>query len=76
MPMLIWAIFILAHYLFIRATATDQDWVEERSSNIMMNATDLSHIDAIRERYEEKERQIAASEKSGDDRSPTDQGKT
>ena len=51
-PMLLWGVLVLAHFLIVRALNTDPDWVEERSENITMNATDLSHIEDIRERAE------------------------
>ena len=51
-PMMLWGVLALAHYLTVRAIHTDPDWVEERSESITMNAADLSHIEDIRERAE------------------------
>ncbi len=57
-PLLIWSILLIAHYLYVRTLEVDPDWVEERSETITLNATDLSHIDDIKQRYEERERQF------------------
>ena len=54
-PILLWGCALLAHFLYVRAVNTDDEWVEERSENISLNATDLSHIENIRERHEAKE---------------------
>lgn len=53
-PMLLWGVVVLAHYLTVRAINTDPDWVEERSEQITMNASDLSHIEDIRERHDKR----------------------
>ena len=53
-PMMLWGVGVLAHYLAARAINTDPDWVEERSENITMNSTDLSHIENIRERHDKR----------------------
>lgn len=53
-PMLLWGVLVLAHYLTARAINTDPDWVEERSEMITMNASDLSHIEDIRERHDKR----------------------
>ncbi|MEM8647816.1 MAG: hypothetical protein AAGF86_15920 [Pseudomonadota bacterium] len=52
-PIMLWGVLVLAHYLTVRAIHTDPEWVEERSETITMNASDLSHIEDIRERMEE-----------------------
>lgn len=52
-PILLWGVLVLAHYLIVRTIHTDPEWVEERSESITMNATDLSHIEDIRERMEQ-----------------------
>ncbi len=64
-PMLFWAIFLIVHYLYVRAVNIDQEWVDERSSTITLNATDLSHIDDIKQRFEEKERETTEVEDPG-----------
>ncbi|MEM8686756.1 MAG: hypothetical protein AAGF81_05485 [Pseudomonadota bacterium] len=51
-PILLWGVLVLVHYLIVRTIHTDPDWVEERSETITMNASDLSHIEDIRERME------------------------
>lgn len=61
-PMLIWAILLIVHFLYVRAINTDQAWADERTSNIILHATDLGHIDDIRQRYEEKERESSEVE--------------
>ena len=65
-PMLFWAMLLIPHYLYVRAVNIDQDWADERSSTITYNATDLSHIDDIKQRYEEKERQFKDVEDQDD----------
>ena len=52
-PLLLWGVLVLAHFLTVRAITVDPDWVEERSETITMNASDLSHIEDIRERMEQ-----------------------
>ncbi len=51
-PMMIWAIVLLIHLLVVKARSAGQKWADERSSRILQNATDLSHIEAVRERHE------------------------
>ncbi len=51
-PIMLWGVLVLVHYLIVRTIHTDPDWVEERSETITMNASDLSHIEDIRERME------------------------
>ncbi len=53
-PMLIWTVALIVHHLIVKSLVTDQDWVSERSSTILHNATDLSHIKSIRERHESR----------------------
>ena len=53
-PMLLWGVLVLAHFLTVRAINTDPEWVEERSEMITMNASDLSHIENIRERHDQR----------------------
>ncbi|NNF78870.1 MAG: hypothetical protein HKN05_12655 [Rhizobiales bacterium] len=60
-PMLLWGVLVLAHFLTVRAINTDPEWVEERSEMITMNASDLSHIEDIRERYDQ--RRVEAAKK-------------
>ena len=54
-PILLWGCAVLAHFLYVRTVTTADEWVEERSENISLNATDLSHIESIRERHEARE---------------------
>ncbi len=65
-PMLFWAMLLIPHYLYVRAVNIDQEWANERSSTITYNATDLSHIDDIKQRFEEKERQFQDVEDQDD----------
>ena len=65
-PMLFWAMLLIPHYLYVRAVNIDQEWADERSSTITYNATDLSHIDDIKQRFEEKERQFTDVEDQDD----------
>ncbi len=58
-PMLLWGVLVLAHFLTVRAINTDPEWVEERSEMITMNASDLSHIEDIRERHEQRKVEAA-----------------
>ncbi len=51
-PMMVWTIIVLLHIIFARALSIKEEWVDERSSRIIENASDLSHIQSIRERYE------------------------
>ncbi|MEM7429000.1 MAG: hypothetical protein AAF441_23175 [Pseudomonadota bacterium] len=58
-PILLWGCGLLAHYLYVRTVTTGDEWVDERSENISLNATDLSHIESIRERHEAREAERA-----------------
>lgn len=58
-PIMLWGVLVLAHYLAVRAINTDPNWVEERSENITMNSTDLSHIENIRERHDKRRLEAA-----------------
>lgn len=60
-PMMLWGVLVLAHFLTFRAITTDPKWVEERSEMITMNASDLSHIENIRERHDQ--RRVEAAKK-------------
>ena len=54
-PMLLWAVLVLVHYLTVRALDPDQGlgcWTG--AVQITMNATDLSHIESIRTRHENR----------------------
>ena len=62
-PMLIWSMFILIHYLFFRALNIDPEWVDERSQEITLNSTDLSHIQAIRDMHVDRTTARANSRK-------------
>ncbi len=68
-PLLLWGVLVLAHYLTVRTIHTDPEWVEERSETITMNASDLSHIEDIRGRMEKGE-----SESGRLIRKPQDEG--
>ena len=43
---------VLLHIIFARVLSIKDEWVDERSGRITENASDLAHIQAIRERYE------------------------
>lgn len=58
-PILLWGCAVLAHFLYVRTITTKDEWVEERSENISLNASDLSHIESIRERHEAREAERA-----------------
>lgn len=51
-PMMIWSMVVLTHYLFFKALHIDPEWVDERSQEISLNASDLAHIQSIRETHE------------------------
>ena len=53
-PMMAWTIVVLLHIIVARTLSIRDDWVDERSSRITENASDLAHIQSIRERYEDR----------------------
>lgn len=53
-PLMVWSIALLVHFLIVKTRETDDEWVEARTEHILDNASDLSHIDDIRERYQDK----------------------
>ena len=68
-PMLLWGVLVLAQFLTVRAINTDPEWVEERSEMITMNASDLSHIENIRERHDQRMIDAANKRLSKDNKS-------
>lgn len=48
-PLLVWGFVLLLHFLFHRARAVDEAWVEERTQEVRSRSYDVSHMDEIRE---------------------------
>lgn len=48
-PLVVWGLVLLLHFLFHRARAVDEAWVEERTLDLRSKSYDLGHIDEIHE---------------------------
>jgi len=49
-PLLIWGVPLGVHYLYYKASAIDDDWVEARMEDLRSKSYDLSHIDDIKKK--------------------------
>ena len=49
-PLLVWALALMIHFLFYRASTVDDAWVDERAQDLRSKSYDLGHIDSIRQR--------------------------
>jgi len=50
-PLLIWGLLLILHGLFAKGMGSDDDWAEQRASELAEKAYDFSHIYSIRSRY-------------------------
>jgi hypothetical protein len=48
-PLAAWGFVLMVHFLFHRAGAANEAWVEERTQDLRSKSYDLGHIDEIRE---------------------------
>lgn len=51
-PMLGWGLAVVAHWLYVKCINVDDEWAEQRTQDIRLQAYDLSHIDDIKKRRE------------------------
>lgn len=49
-PLFVWALALMVHFLFYRASTVDEAWVDERTQDLRSKSYDLGHIDSIRAR--------------------------
>jgi hypothetical protein len=47
-PLVLWGLLVMLHFLYYRATAVDDAWVEERALELRSRSYDMGHIDDIR----------------------------
>ena len=50
---MVWVMLFAGHFLYAKTLEVDHDWAEQRTAKIADRATDLAHIESIRERYED-----------------------
>lgn len=54
-PLAVWSVAMGVHYLFHKAGAIDEHWVDERTAELRSKSYDASHIDKISERHRAKQ---------------------
>ncbi len=54
-PMLGWGVALAAHWLYVKSVNIDDDWVQQRTEDIRLQAHDQGHIEDIEKRYEKAE---------------------
>ena len=47
-PLLVWGVPLVIHYLYYKASAINDDWVDARMEDLRSKSYDLSHIDDIK----------------------------
>lgn len=72
-PLMIWTLLFLAHFLLAKSLEVTNDWVDERTEHTVMRAHDLSHIESIREHYEDNLARGAAREPKAPEASTADE---
>ena len=55
-PLVVWGLFLVAHYLMYKSRRVDQRWVEERTDDVRSKSYDRAHIDSIETRYSDPEK--------------------
>ena len=50
-PLAVWSVALGVHYLFHKASAIDERWVDERTAELHSKSYDASHIDRISESH-------------------------
>jgi hypothetical protein len=54
-PLAATGIALAVHYLFYKAVAADERWVEERVQELNLKSYDRSHIEGLKQRYGDKD---------------------
>ena len=54
-PMLGWGVAVAAHWLYVKSAHIDEDWTQQRTEDIRLQAYDLGHIEDIGKRHEKAE---------------------
>ncbi len=54
-PMFGWGVAVAAHWLYVKSAHIDEDWTQQRTEDIRLQAYDLGHIEDIVTRHEEAE---------------------
>ena len=52
-PMLGWGVAVAAHWLYVKSVHIDDDWAQQRTEDIRLQAYDLGHIEDIEKRHEQ-----------------------
>ncbi len=50
-PMFAWGVAVAAHWLYVKTVNIDDEWVERRTEDIRLQASDRGHIEDIEKRY-------------------------
>ncbi len=54
-PMFGWGVAVAAHWLYVKSAHIDEDWTQQRTEDIRLQAYDLGHIEDIGKRHEKAE---------------------
>ena len=54
-PMFGWGVAVAAHWLYVKSVHIDDDWTQQRTEDIRLQAYDLGHIEDIETRHEKTE---------------------
>ncbi len=54
-PMFGWGVAVAAHWLYVKSVNIDDDWAQQRTEDIRLQAYDLGHIEDIEKRHEKAE---------------------
>ncbi len=54
-PMFGWGVALAAHWLYVKSVNIDDDWAQQRTEDIRLQAYDLGHIQDIEKRHEKAE---------------------
>ena len=63
-PMVVWGMVLALHFFFYKSVTVDEDWARERTDDLRLRSYDLSHIQDIEDRVEQRD----ASVRPGDER--------
>ncbi len=54
-PMFGWGVALAAHWLYVKSVTIDEDWAQQWTEDIRLQAYDLGHIEDIAQRHEKAE---------------------
>ncbi len=61
-PLFVWGLALALHYFYVKSVDVDEQWVSERTGDVRFRSYDLSHIDDIKERVDERDPSVRTSD--------------